>query len=686
MSEQFNHQPADRLNEIARAFDNSFFEVQYKEAQRIAVECQRELALAEDDEERRQIIEKFTEDIAYMDVVGQDITLTAHVRPHTHEQNNDLRYLAGESQLGDIGQDEDGKFVYLTGATGFRIQQPQVTFGPAGPKAGFVIEDEFERTFKVNADDIFGMENADGNLNAQYAEVVALLPEAAQKLETLDGNETNEALLEKLQTMQFDIAEKNLHEPVGSVARKLGRCATVLANLDSAPQNLQFSGSYSVLNERGEYSPLKTSKNISITGDVPSISYTAHQKAGEDAVLFRPELDVMVALPGKEGEQTGVRIPVANVQHMESTRLQSMDLFKDEPVDMLGLQCSDADQDEIQTPKMLQRAVQNRWQEQQVPDRETEVWQKLEAMRAMLEHQQQELTRAFMYLKNTQKRVFDTPEEAATVIDLSDIDAALRNTGGYPLTYMGGGVIAPEQLDDPDVEPMHGVANGVYRGVASTVVPAKKEGKYRPEIYIALGMSEESNELTDAKTYNAGSQVVPLEWKYTTYVRQSVVVISESDSAPRITLLDDMKRRDEVIESVADMFSDDQLAANDIAEFAHAINKSMLGEEADNIALDSVQNLLTDEPRYANKVASALSECLPAGGTRTLTEVTGLGVHQGNQSEIMLEDSRAILLDIAVYQNEDGEDEVVCIFELEDEKITVPLEEIDDIRVMGILS
>ena len=568
----------------------------FKKIKEYEAECYRDSEYAEIlDDEIRDFIE-WRADECY-----GPVEISTKIRKHPddtpaalvdlfHDQKDDTNVVHGS--------DDRGEYVEVSENCNFSISE----IGVAGVEGEVLnqisIEDEFGNRYRTYIDDIIQIQPQEKFAIDIIKEVEAFYPEVAEQLWRLEACETTAELVEELRSMNISIDVKKLKDNVDEVALQLGRCATKLANLDSATHTVAFSGGFSVRSRYGDFSPRFTKDDVEMTVDIHSIAM--EEQYEDKAVIFNPELEMKVGRPDAHDGYVELRIPLESIDRVESNRLKNLDFI------------SGSDVAEVENPDSERMIVSQYILEEDdiAIDEAADSEKKVALAKEQLSASEDVLDRLIDYAKSTTRmdlsdeRVLQEYGEVCEYVEQTSKRLG-GDLDGMLLTYSGKGII---RADFENEEVIYGreldAAVGLYGGLVK--LGTEDEDSVQGEYYLALVSPTGSKFIGQNNQMDVeGEGVMPFGYMQSTIQEIKYVKVRDMESAPKIIGLDQIQIRERVAEKAEERFGRDPDVYGFIKSYIDVFNYSALAdtEEDDTIFQP------TDEEKHAALAPENIATC-----------------------------------------------------------------------------
>lgn len=708
MSELFNNPSHGGSEQVNQKLYENMVEGNYLEMKRLMEAAQEEYdQLGDNEASQEDLLINLHEEITELDmnVFDRKVMFSAKVRPEFSEAEYELNSLTDEGDSAvTIAHDNLGPYVYLTNVTGFQVSQPGPILTEEGEKIGLIIEDDFDNTFAILPNEIVRFGEDDQSIETIFREVEALYPDAAENIRTLTQADTDKAFIKALAELQITIPEHCMHEDNETVARKLGRYATALVNLDDAPHTISFKGDYSVMDGYGDFESNAISNTATVTADLNAIDMDTYKDGDSNEYIFEPDLNISVGLPGKMNAYATMRVPAENIRSFTSTRMKDMSLFNgneiaqiDRPVEewapvFYGGEAG-YDDDSLEEYQREYRDFTSSneytgYVDNDLSSREAQLRDAFDMYRTRLEESYESMQRFVEGLREVHYQEYDAEDS-----DITGVIEELCNTVGAAAfknqeywRYVGDGVITSGTVARGSMEPTFAMASG-------SLGPVVAMAEYRQDAdgdvervatpYLIMGRMEPGGSSVTTVEFEVENVArLPLEQEHTSKQQQMLLRVADLQEAPMPFMLDGMRRRDAALATAIDTYGQDSDIAECIDHFVTAYNLNVVNaaDEYVQIPLAKLTRTLEAHPELAEEVRELLADVI----TRSVARIEGAArfVYAQDSDNLSTEPSESIITgvcsgDVPGFEGES----LVFLAEMDGKSVYVPLSGLQDLQI-----
>lgn len=688
MSELFGNSSQDGRDQ-AELFYEEMIEPQYLEARNMLRSYQQELdAVTPDEGEREEVLEELHERLDELDVFRKEVKLSAKVRPLAEEFADELECLLDEGDIETlIDSDEYGSFIHVVGATGFRLSGAEFSHANCGERIGFIVTDLYDNEYHILPEDIHQLEEADQSDSSVVKEVEAFYPSVASQIQEVHDYQDPNELVDYLSYMQLTLSDKELRAPASRVARQLGRYASMAAYLDTVSHEIAFSGDFSILDRYGDFQSRHTEQDVSVVGDLRTITMGHTVKDGTH--VFTPELDVTVGLPGKDNGHTALRIPTKNISSIASQRLPDIDFILGSDIGNIEQPVAPDESDltyiDMTTADYASEAIEPKL----VSEEEYDSYRRrFEGARIQLEKIQADMDDVIGELSELSKQQFSVHRPEGWQAKVKEIAEMFRelNQGlsEQPWAYTGAGVVSEGGVRVFGHQPALDSVAGVLGALRFCVVPSGGDESSGPEFLSLdsyLSLTHPVSDTQEETLFYTPSESLSIPLKVEgNFVRDITVLhVPSLESPPKLTSLSVIEGRNDVIAASREMFGEDSDLHKILDTFIEGSNLSMVaGEEyCYPLPLSEMQQILSTHPRAA--------EC-----TKLMTESLGRGVMQkiyvsvrlpSDDNEVQTEYYGSAML--TGIEHIEGDEGPVVHMQIDEVTHSVPLANMQELHIAG---
>lgn len=660
-SNEFSHENSEQVINHLR---EHMIEESYLHIKSLIEQTQLVFDEQEDEDDQLELLSDLAEQVHEIDndLLDREITLSAKVRPQYCTEGDELALLAEDIDEAVL-RDERGPFVYVTGAEGWSVYELSTVTTEEGEKICLLVQDPQENTYGVLPDEIMSLGDDEQADDAMVRDVRVLYPQVTANLERIAHIDSDEEMITALSGMELTLHKKELHEDIEVVARKLGRFATELANLDTAPYNITFTGDYAVMTSEYEFEEKVVTQEADVVVDVNSIDMAVSRHM--DEYTFTPELSVAIGLPHNRDKYAMMQIPVTGVTQFESTRLRNMDLFDDTQVLIAPRPELDDDSHELSgatsTKELLQMVSEHR---ESLEESYGRMQQLMSALRAVHEARYTNVEEGL--------RATEVAYDHATA-------ASLLHTVWH---YSGDGVVNARTVTQGDFYPTMATATGKFNMVVlQREVMQGDDGEveyYSP--YLVFSRVGEQRQSDPTVTYEIGEGgVIPLEIETTTKQYNSLVRVASSPQEDMMPVsLEAMRRRERAVATAEEEFGSRSIVTTCVRDFEALFNLNLVNDT------DMTVRMPLDRLRAACRTSREHIEVFKDLLADTICESTIRmeGVASSQQEGVVAAGGTMTLTGICEGKTPGYEDEqLVFIADVDGATVYIPLSGLEDLRV-----